>query len=66
MYNWGSHCVQLVGRLCRGPVLAPLTYPNIPSCVCSAKLGYGLLSGEYSKPAPDPGDDPSLTPEPRV
>ncbi|XP_072564675.1 ubiquitin carboxyl-terminal hydrolase 5-like [Paramormyrops kingsleyae] len=30
-----------------------------------AKLGYGLLSGEYSKPAPDPGDDPSLTPEPR-
>ncbi|KPP64520.1 ubiquitin carboxyl-terminal hydrolase 5-like [Scleropages formosus] len=30
-----------------------------------AKLGYGLLSGEYSKPAPDPGDDPSSTPEPR-
>ncbi|XP_033836571.1 ubiquitin carboxyl-terminal hydrolase 5 [Periophthalmus magnuspinnatus] len=22
-----------------------------------AKLGYGLLSGEYSKPAPDPGDE---------
>uniref|UniRef100_A0AAR2M179 Ubiquitin carboxyl-terminal hydrolase n=1 Tax=Pygocentrus nattereri TaxID=42514 RepID=A0AAR2M179_PYGNA len=24
-----------------------------------AKLGYGVLSGEYSKPTPDPGDDPS-------
>uniref|UniRef100_A0A8C0XZI6 Ubiquitin carboxyl-terminal hydrolase n=1 Tax=Cyprinus carpio carpio TaxID=630221 RepID=A0A8C0XZI6_CYPCA len=30
-----------------------------------AKLGYGLLSGEYSKPAPDPGDDPSSSTEPR-
>ncbi|KAK3551118.1 hypothetical protein QTP70_014016 [Hemibagrus guttatus] len=30
-----------------------------------AKLGYGLLSGEYSKPAPDPGDDPSASSEPR-
>lgn len=30
-----------------------------------AKLGYGLLSGEYSKPAPDPGDD-NGTAEPRV
>ncbi|XP_069039154.1 ubiquitin carboxyl-terminal hydrolase 5 isoform X1 [Lepisosteus oculatus] len=30
-----------------------------------AKLGYGLLSGEYSKPAPDPGEDPSVTPEPK-
>ncbi|XP_052433819.1 ubiquitin carboxyl-terminal hydrolase 5 isoform X2 [Carassius gibelio] len=30
-----------------------------------AKLGYGLLSGEYSKPAPDPGDDPSTSTEPR-
>ncbi|KAG5856255.1 hypothetical protein ANANG_G00006100 [Anguilla anguilla] len=30
-----------------------------------AKLGYGLLSGEYSKPAPDPGDDPTVNPEPR-
>uniref|UniRef100_W5MM90 Ubiquitin carboxyl-terminal hydrolase n=1 Tax=Lepisosteus oculatus TaxID=7918 RepID=W5MM90_LEPOC len=29
------------------------------------KLGYGLLSGEYSKPAPDPGEDPSVTPEPK-
>ncbi|XP_056458452.1 ubiquitin carboxyl-terminal hydrolase 5 isoform X1 [Gadus chalcogrammus] len=29
-----------------------------------AKLGYGLLSGEYSKPAPDPGDD-NGTAEPR-
>lgn len=31
-----------------------------------AKLGHGLLSGEYSKPAPDPGDDPSASSEPRV
>ncbi|KAI1885774.1 hypothetical protein AGOR_G00207260 [Albula goreensis] len=30
-----------------------------------AKLGYGLLSGEYSKPAPDPGDDPTVNAEPR-
>ncbi|KAJ8392917.1 hypothetical protein AAFF_G00071210 [Aldrovandia affinis] len=30
-----------------------------------AKLGYGLLSGEYSKPAPDPVDDPTSNPEPR-
>ncbi|KAI5620450.1 ubiquitin carboxyl-terminal hydrolase 5 isoform X1, partial [Silurus asotus] len=30
-----------------------------------AKLGHGLLSGEHSKPAPDPGDDPSASPEPR-
>ncbi|MFT7815976.1 ubiquitin carboxyl-terminal hydrolase 5 isoform X1 [Arapaima gigas] len=30
-----------------------------------AKLGYGLLSGEYSKPAHDPGDDPSSASEPR-
>ncbi|XP_071372305.1 ubiquitin carboxyl-terminal hydrolase 5 isoform X6 [Centroberyx affinis] len=29
-----------------------------------AKLGYGLLSGEYSKPAPDPGDEQSAS-EPR-
>ncbi|KAF7670146.1 hypothetical protein LDENG_00049880 [Lucifuga dentata] len=29
-----------------------------------AKLGYGLLSGEYSKPAPDPGDENSAS-EPR-
>ncbi|KAG7277911.1 hypothetical protein CRUP_004690 [Coryphaenoides rupestris] len=29
-----------------------------------AKLGYGLLSGEYSKPAPDPGED-NGTAEPR-
>uniref|UniRef100_UPI003AAA7D75 ubiquitin carboxyl-terminal hydrolase 5 isoform X6 n=1 Tax=Centroberyx gerrardi TaxID=166262 RepID=UPI003AAA7D75 len=29
-----------------------------------AKLGYGLLSGEYSKPAPDPGDEHSAS-EPR-
>ncbi|KAM9798431.1 ubiquitin carboxyl-terminal hydrolase 5 isoform 1-T1 [Neosynchiropus ocellatus] len=29
-----------------------------------AKLGHGLLSGEYSKPAPDPGDENSA-PEPR-
>uniref|UniRef100_A0A671T2S1 Ubiquitin carboxyl-terminal hydrolase n=1 Tax=Sinocyclocheilus anshuiensis TaxID=1608454 RepID=A0A671T2S1_9TELE len=33
--------------------------------VLEAKLGYGLLSGEYSKPAPDPGDDPSTSTEPR-
>uniref|UniRef100_A0A3P9P9X9 Ubiquitin carboxyl-terminal hydrolase n=1 Tax=Poecilia reticulata TaxID=8081 RepID=A0A3P9P9X9_POERE len=25
--------------------------------IIQAKLGYGLLSGEYSKPAPDPGDE---------
>lgn len=30
-----------------------------------AKLGYGLLSGEYSKPAPDPGDENGAS-EPRV
>uniref|UniRef100_A0AAR2KT37 Ubiquitin carboxyl-terminal hydrolase n=1 Tax=Pygocentrus nattereri TaxID=42514 RepID=A0AAR2KT37_PYGNA len=30
-----------------------------------AKLGYGVLSGEYSKPTPDPGDDPSASSEPR-
>ncbi|KAJ8354940.1 hypothetical protein SKAU_G00225070 [Synaphobranchus kaupii] len=30
-----------------------------------AKLGFGLLSGEYSKPAPDPGDDPTVNHEPR-
>ncbi|XP_062848799.1 ubiquitin carboxyl-terminal hydrolase 5 isoform X1 [Trichomycterus rosablanca] len=30
-----------------------------------AKLGYGLLSGEYSKPAPDPADDPNTSSEPR-
>ncbi|KAF3692088.1 Ubiquitin carboxyl-terminal hydrolase 5 [Channa argus] len=29
-----------------------------------AKLGYGLLSGEYSKPAPDPGDENGAS-EPR-
>ncbi|CAF97822.1 unnamed protein product, partial [Tetraodon nigroviridis] len=29
-----------------------------------AKLGYGLLSGEYSKPAPDPGEE-NDTSEPR-
>ncbi|XP_068998551.1 ubiquitin carboxyl-terminal hydrolase 5 isoform X1 [Embiotoca jacksoni] len=29
-----------------------------------AKLGYGLLSGEYSKPAPDPGDENDAS-EPR-
>uniref|UniRef100_A0A672LZK8 Ubiquitin carboxyl-terminal hydrolase n=1 Tax=Sinocyclocheilus grahami TaxID=75366 RepID=A0A672LZK8_SINGR len=33
--------------------------------VLEAKLGYGLLSGEYSKPAPDPGDDPGTSTEPR-
>ncbi|MBN3299697.1 ubiquitin carboxyl-terminal hydrolase 5 isoform X2 [Amia ocellicauda] len=30
-----------------------------------AKLGYGLLSGEYSKPALDPVEDPSVAPEPK-
>lgn len=30
-----------------------------------AKLGYGLLSGEYSKPAPDPGEENESS-EPRV
>ncbi|TSR75256.1 Ubiquitin carboxyl-terminal hydrolase 5 [Bagarius yarrelli] len=30
-----------------------------------AKLGYGLLSGDYSKPSPDPGDDLSTSSEPR-
>uniref|UniRef100_A0A4W4FKU2 Ubiquitin carboxyl-terminal hydrolase n=1 Tax=Electrophorus electricus TaxID=8005 RepID=A0A4W4FKU2_ELEEL len=30
-----------------------------------AKLGHGLLSGEYSKPAPDPADDLSAPSEPR-
>lgn len=30
-----------------------------------AKLGYGLLSGEYSKPAPEPGEE-NDAPEPRV
>lgn len=30
-----------------------------------AKLGYGLLSGDYSKPAPDPGDENGAS-EPRV
>lgn len=30
-----------------------------------AKLGYGLLSGEYSKPAPDPGEENAAS-EPRV
>lgn len=30
-----------------------------------AKLGYGLLSGEYSKPAPDPGEENGAS-EPRV
>lgn len=30
-----------------------------------AKLGYGLLSGEYSKPAADPGDENGAS-EPRV
>lgn len=30
-----------------------------------AKLGYGLLSGEYSKPAPDPADENGAS-EPRV
>uniref|UniRef100_A0A3B5MZ16 ubiquitinyl hydrolase 1 n=1 Tax=Xiphophorus couchianus TaxID=32473 RepID=A0A3B5MZ16_9TELE len=29
----------------------------MPSFFFLAKLGYGLLSGEYSKPAPDPGDE---------
>ena len=38
--------------------------PSVPPH-CRAKLGYGLLSGEYSKPAPDPGDD-NGTAEPRV
>lgn len=31
-----------------------------------AKLGYGLLSGEYSKPAPDPGEGSEPSSEPRV
>lgn len=30
-----------------------------------AKLGYGLLSGDYSKPAPDPGEENGAA-EPRV
>ncbi|KAM9513461.1 ubiquitin carboxyl-terminal hydrolase 5 isoform 1-T1 [Salvelinus alpinus] len=30
-----------------------------------AKLGYGLLSGEYSKPAPDPGEGSEPSSEPR-
>lgn len=30
-----------------------------------AKLGYGLLSGKYSKPAPDPGEENGAS-EPRV
>lgn len=30
-----------------------------------AKLGYGLLSGEYSKPAPEPGDENGAA-EPKV
>uniref|UniRef100_A0A7N8WT69 Ubiquitin carboxyl-terminal hydrolase n=1 Tax=Mastacembelus armatus TaxID=205130 RepID=A0A7N8WT69_9TELE len=36
------------------------TVPDFQSnyvCFHRAKLGYGLLSGEYSKPAPDPGDE---------
>uniref|UniRef100_A0A3Q3F752 Ubiquitin carboxyl-terminal hydrolase n=1 Tax=Labrus bergylta TaxID=56723 RepID=A0A3Q3F752_9LABR len=34
------------------PSLTQSPHPPAP-----AKLGYGLLSGEYSKPAPDPGDE---------
>uniref|UniRef100_A0A8C8ESK2 Ubiquitin carboxyl-terminal hydrolase n=1 Tax=Oncorhynchus tshawytscha TaxID=74940 RepID=A0A8C8ESK2_ONCTS len=30
-----------------------------------SKLGYGLLSGEYSKPAPDPGEGSEPSSEPR-
>lgn len=30
-----------------------------------AKLGYGLLSGDYSKPVPDPGEENGAA-EPRV
>uniref|UniRef100_A0A3B3TNT2 Ubiquitin carboxyl-terminal hydrolase n=1 Tax=Poecilia latipinna TaxID=48699 RepID=A0A3B3TNT2_9TELE len=35
-----------------------LVMPSLFSAfIIQAKLGYGLLSGEYSKPAPDPGDE---------
>ncbi|XP_071372288.1 ubiquitin carboxyl-terminal hydrolase 5 isoform X4 [Centroberyx affinis] len=37
---------------------------TVPDFQSKAKLGYGLLSGEYSKPAPDPGDEQSAS-EPR-
>uniref|UniRef100_UPI003AAB5D15 ubiquitin carboxyl-terminal hydrolase 5 isoform X4 n=1 Tax=Centroberyx gerrardi TaxID=166262 RepID=UPI003AAB5D15 len=37
---------------------------TVPDFQSKAKLGYGLLSGEYSKPAPDPGDEHSAS-EPR-
>uniref|UniRef100_A0A3Q3L641 Ubiquitin carboxyl-terminal hydrolase n=1 Tax=Mastacembelus armatus TaxID=205130 RepID=A0A3Q3L641_9TELE len=43
------------------------TVPDFQSnyvCFHRAKLGYGLLSGEYSKPAPDPGDENGAS-EPR-
>uniref|UniRef100_A0A8C7ND00 ubiquitinyl hydrolase 1 n=1 Tax=Oncorhynchus mykiss TaxID=8022 RepID=A0A8C7ND00_ONCMY len=39
--------------------LAPFSTAHI------SKLGYGLLSGEYSKPAPDPGEGSEPSSEPR-
>uniref|UniRef100_A0A8C2X6S6 Ubiquitin carboxyl-terminal hydrolase n=1 Tax=Cyclopterus lumpus TaxID=8103 RepID=A0A8C2X6S6_CYCLU len=38
--------------------------PHPPVFPSVAKLGYGLLSGDYSKPAPDPGDE-NVASEPR-
>uniref|UniRef100_A0A674CWV4 Ubiquitin carboxyl-terminal hydrolase n=1 Tax=Salmo trutta TaxID=8032 RepID=A0A674CWV4_SALTR len=41
------------------------TVPDFQSKSVTAKLGYGLLSGEYSKPAPDPGEGSEPSSEPR-
>ncbi|KAL0984715.1 hypothetical protein UPYG_G00145770 [Umbra pygmaea] len=38
---------------------------TVPDFQSKAKPGYGLLSGEYSKPAPDPGEGPETSAEPR-
>uniref|UniRef100_A0A4W6CDP8 Ubiquitin carboxyl-terminal hydrolase n=1 Tax=Lates calcarifer TaxID=8187 RepID=A0A4W6CDP8_LATCA len=43
------------------PYFSYSPHPPLPPF---SKLGYGLLSGEYSKPAPDPGDENGAS-EPR-
>nr|XP_015193349.1 PREDICTED: ubiquitin carboxyl-terminal hydrolase 5 [Lepisosteus oculatus] len=64
------HCLYSTSVLSLSCVHSACTRHQSCPCPVSAlpvlaKLGYGLLSGEYSKPAPDPGEDPSVTPEPK-
>lgn len=73
MFHFVNQQPVLCHAYCISKSSAAVTAPSILGCAVlsalfvyrRAKLGYGLLSGEYSKPVADPAEE-NGPPEPRV